>query len=196
MEALAGALWPDTEGDVAKDALRVALHRLRKLLGGEQSVEVSDGRVALAANWCWIDAVALERVFDGTARNGTAPVAQVLHLYRGHLLPGDAEHPWVLAYRERLRSKFLRFVRSTALALETSGEIESAIDLYQRAIEVEPLAESIYRRLMGSYARIGRRAEALDAYRRCRQMLSVVLGIKPSTDTEALHASLQSDSRG
>ncbi|MBP7392910.1 MAG: bacterial transcriptional activator domain-containing protein [Zoogloea sp.] len=39
------------------------------------------------------------------------------------------------------------------------------------AIEVEPVAESFYRRLMSCYAQLGRRAEALAVYQRCRQSL-------------------------
>jgi ATP/maltotriose-dependent transcriptional regulator MalT/DNA-binding SARP family transcriptional activator len=190
MEALAGRLWPEAEGDAARDALRVALHRLRKLLDGEQAIDVSDGRVSLGAEWCWVDAVALERMLDEPARDAPGSAEHVLHLYRGHFLPGDEERPWMLAHRDRLRSKFLRFVQTTASDLERGGDIEGAINLYRKAIELEPLAEGIYRRLMDGYARTGRRAEALDIYRRCRQMLSVVLGIKPTPETEALHAAL------
>jgi DNA-binding SARP family transcriptional activator len=38
---------------------------------------------------------------------------------------------------------------------------------------------------------LGQRAEAYEAYRRCRQQLSVVLGIRPAPQTEALVASLR-----
>ena len=33
----------------------------------------------------------------------------------------------------------------------------------------------------------GRRAEALEVFRRCRQMLSITLGIAPAPETEALY---------
>jgi DNA-binding SARP family transcriptional activator len=36
----------------------------------------------------------------------------------------------------------------------------------------------------------GRKAEALETYRRCRQMLSAVLGVQPSAETESAHRSL------
>jgi hypothetical protein len=36
-----------------------------------------------------------------------------------------------------------------------------------------------------------KRAEAYEAYRRCRQQLSVVLGIRPAPQTQALVASLR-----
>jgi LuxR family transcriptional regulator, maltose regulon positive regulatory protein len=190
MEALAGTLWPDAEGDAARDALRVALHRLRKLLDCEQAIDVSDGTVSLDAEHCWVDAVALERLLDAPASDASRAAEHVLHLYRGHFLPGEDERPWLLAHRDRLRSKFLRFVETTASLCLRVHDVEGAIDLYRRTIELEPLAEGIYRRLMECYARTGRRAEALEVYRRCRQMLSIVLGIKPAPETEALHAAV------
>jgi len=35
---------------------------------------------------------------------------------------------------------------------------------------------------------LGRPGEAMQAYRRCRDLLSIVLGVKPSEATQALHA--------
>jgi len=48
-------------------------------------------------------------------------------------------------------------------------------------------AEPVYRRLMRSLAGRGRSAEAIDVYRRCREMLSIVLSVKPSPETEAAY---------
>jgi DNA-binding SARP family transcriptional activator len=36
----------------------------------------------------------------------------------------------------------------------------------------------------------GRRAEALDVFRRCRQILSITLGIAPGIETEAVYRGL------
>jgi DNA-binding SARP family transcriptional activator len=40
---------------------------------------------------------------------------------------------------------------------------------------------------MRALAAKGDRAEALNAFRRCRELLSIVLGVKPSAETEHLH---------
>ena len=58
--------------------------------------------------------------------------------------------------------------------------------LYERLVEHQPLAEEPVRRLMTCLLRRGQRAEALAVYRRCRQQLSVVLGVRPAPETEAL----------
>ena len=40
---------------------------------------------------------------------------------------------------------------------------------------------------MRSLAATGDQAEALIAFRRCRELLSIVLGLKPSAETERLY---------
>ena len=53
--------------------------------------------------------------------------------------------------------------------------------------DIHYLAESLYRGLMRTLAATGDHAEALTAYRRCRELLSIVLGLKPSLETERLY---------
>jgi DNA-binding SARP family transcriptional activator len=63
---------------------------------------------------------------------------------------------------------------------------QTAIDVYRRGLEADNLAESFYRGLMRSLASTGDQAEALNAFRRCRELLSIVLGVKPSAETDVL----------
>lgn len=44
---------------------------------------------------------------------------------------------------------------------------------------------------MLTYQRLGQPSEALEAYRRCRHLLSVVLGVHPAAETEAIYRSLK-----
>jgi LuxR family transcriptional regulator, maltose regulon positive regulatory protein len=86
-----------------------------------------------------------------------------------------------------LRSRFVRALMNLGAALERSGDWTAAIDVYRRGLEADNLAESIYRGLMRALAATGSHAEALAAYRRCRELLSIVLGLKPSQETERLY---------
>ncbi|MFO1319401.1 MAG: hypothetical protein U1F52_07285 [Burkholderiales bacterium] len=49
-------LWASAPAEEATEYLRVALHRLRRLLGGVERVHVEDGRVRLDRTQCWTDA--------------------------------------------------------------------------------------------------------------------------------------------
>ncbi|MCZ8254283.1 MAG: bacterial transcriptional activator domain-containing protein, partial [Polaromonas sp.] len=65
-----------------------------------------------------------------------------------------------------------------------------ARDLYLRALSTEPLSEVIYRSLMRCAHAQNDPSAAFSAYRRCRDTLSILLGRKPSEETDKLAISL------
>jgi len=183
-------LWADAEGDAAQNAFDITLHRLRKLLAHDGAIELQHGKLGLNPQLCWVDAVALERLIDRAA--AWQEIAErVFRLYRGHFLAQDGEQPWLIAPRNRLRSKFMRALCEAGAQLEHAGDWSGAAALYQRGLELDTLAEPLYRRLMVCHQRRGDRAEAMNVYRRCRDSLSIVLGTRPSTETENLYQALR-----
>jgi LuxR family maltose regulon positive regulatory protein len=198
--ALEAALWPQAESSA--EAFEVTLRRLRKLLANDEALSLVDGKLALNAGICWLDTWAFERAQSNAesllnrraSRPDAASVAalceRALELYPGHFLAGDDDKPWLLGARQRLASKYQRLVIAAGLHWEEQGASARAERAYVAALELDPLAEPIYRRLMTLQTKAGRRAEALETYRRCRHMLSVVLGLAPSAETEAARRSL------
>ena len=101
------------------------------------------------------------------------------------------EEPWTVSPRERLRSKFLRCINRIGHHREEAGEWEKAIACYDRGLEVDNIAEEFYQRKMICYHRLGRKAEALSTYARCKRVLAAVLDIKPSPQTEEIRKSIR-----
>lgn len=195
------ALWPDAEGDAAKVSFDSNLHRLRKLLDVDDAVKLSEGRLSLSPDKCWVDVWAFEKAvsdIDAAIRGGGEPVrgdlatlaAELLRHYTGHFIDSESGEPWAAAARDRLKSKFLRSVTMLGAALEQARQWEQSTALYARALELDNLAEGMYRRLMICYRELGETNEALNVYRRCREMLSIVLGTRPSAETEAIRSTL------
>jgi len=118
-----------------------------------------------------------------------AQARRLVDAYPGPLL-GSEEAAWVAKPRDALRAKFVRALMRLGERLEEARDWAGAIDVYRRGLEADNLAEPIYRGLMRALVATGDRAEALNAYRRCRELLSVVLGMKPSPETERLHREL------
>ena len=175
IDTLIDRYWSDLDGDAARNAFDLALHRLRKILLRKESIVLAQGRVRLNRSMVWVDAFALEAEADENY-DPPPPVEQVrrlLQLYRGPLLAGESE-PWTLAPRERLRGAFLRRVAQLSDLLQASHQYEALIDLNHRALDVEPLAEEVYRRLMQSLI-------AQDRHRRGAADLSPLRG---SVDSE------------
>jgi two-component SAPR family response regulator len=111
-------------------------------------------------------------------------------MYTGPFLGGENE-PWMVSIRERLRNKVIRMIRTCGRYLEEAGELENSLECYQKGLEVDDLIEEFYRRMMKCHYRLGRRAEALSVYKQCSLVLSSVLGIHPSEETEALARELK-----
>ena len=196
---LSERMWPESDGDAARRSFDVNLHRLRKVLGVQDLITLSDGKLSVDARQCWIDvwefediSARIERAIfkspDTSATDYLSLVNELLCVYAGHFLEHEAQEAWAVAYRDRLRAKFARAVMTLAACLEQHRKWDEAAALYSRALELDNLAEPLYRRLMICHRELGEKGEALRAYRRCRDLLSIVFSIKPSAQTEAIRA--------
>jgi ATP/maltotriose-dependent transcriptional regulator MalT len=201
---LSEVLWPDADGDLAHRSFATNLHRLRKLLGVNDVIEHHEGRVSLNPRRCWVDVWAFERLLaraevdwkeseaagEPRCERAEELARNALDLYRGPFLEDLDQEAWPLPVRERLRSRFMRGVESLGQQLERSRSWEEAIACYERALEIDPFVESLYRHLMLCRAELGRLGEALATYDRCRELLERVFGVEPSPETEMLRKQL------
>jgi DNA-binding SARP family transcriptional activator len=200
LDSAAMQLWPDTEElPAARKNLETTISRARKLIG-ETHIKVGEGRVQLAGDKVGCD---LQYVLDTCAEaeslgqrkvtlaqlNQTASL--LIELYEGELLQADEESLWLSSARQYLRNAYVRATLAIAGALQNHDmQSDVVTKLLENAISREPLAEQLYTKLMEHYIAQGRNAEALHTYRRCKQYLSVVLGLPPSKATEALRSKI------
>jgi pentatricopeptide repeat protein len=190
---LAEQLWPDA--DIARNVFNVTHARLRKLLPVENAVSLDEGKLSINATLVWTDVGAFERLAEQSTRKlrqNPLPADMsrfseaLLSLYGGELLNGEMDAPWLVAARERVRNKFLRTLKLLGNYWEGQEAWGQALNLYERGLEIDTVAEDLYQSLIRCYVRAEQPAEALRVYHRCRRMLSLVLGIEPSTETERL----------
>jgi len=191
---LIDALWPDSEGDAAYHALESALYRLRQLLGAREAVRMEGGKVSLDTDQLWVDMwefeQELQRPHDPEASDGER-IGRLRRLYQGHFLQHEAEKPWVLKARQELRDRLLCAIRAAARECERGRRWEDAANLYRSGLELDSLNETLYRGLMLCHQELGDHSEALQAYRRCRELLTRFLGIAPNAKTQALYHSVR-----
>jgi DNA-binding SARP family transcriptional activator len=205
---LASALWSRLDGPVAQRAVDVLLRNLRDMLG-EECVRVSpDGEISLVPDCCWVDIWEFERMLAMTrrilSRDFTGKDAgcfellssRLLDLYQGHFLTGEDAIPWSVSPRERLRSKFITHLFDAGRYWESLELWDRAIRCYQRGLEIDDLIEDLYRRLMVCHLETHSISEGLSVYARCRNVLSVVLGVQPEPETEALRHALKGAIQG
>ena len=188
-------LWADVAAP--KTALNAAIHRLRKLLENDAALLVSGAKASLDRRQLWSDVDALFALCDRIDNlPPQAPLAELrggadelLDLYRGPFCEGD-DAVCLLPMRERCRSRFLHAADTLGQRLEALQQWPLAHEVYARANEAEPLAEVAYRGMMRCAQARRDPAAAFAIYRRCREVLSIVLNQQPSPETTALAQSL------
>ncbi|HET6827861.1 MAG TPA: BTAD domain-containing putative transcriptional regulator [Ramlibacter sp.] len=192
--ALVDTFWPDETGDAAAKSLTAAVMRLRGLLGDAEAIVQQGGSILLDRNRVWVDAWSFERAVNSPA-NADRPdgLQDALNLYRGAFLAQDEGESWPVAARERLRSRFIHAVATHAAALEAQQRFQEAVEWYLRGIDADSVVEPFYQGLMRCYHRLDRMPEAVSAYRRLKQVLSVTISLPPSAATEKLYQSLRLD---
>ncbi|MFO1322413.1 MAG: hypothetical protein U1F52_22655, partial [Burkholderiales bacterium] len=163
-QTLIDALWPDEDGDAARDAFRVALHRLRKLLGHPEAVRSENGLVSLDPAVVWVDKFALQAAM-AAAREDANAFLQACDWYRGRLLADEPDAVWSLTPRRQLEAEVVRWALELAERLEARGDGAGALHIAQQAFLTVPeaprLAELLLRHLLES----GRAHDAVDAHR-------------------------------
>ena len=203
---LVEAVWGPRPAQSVDGLVRTYIWRLRTLLdepdGGRISTE--PGGYVLRVESGELDA----EVFDTAVRRARATFArgdasaaaaglrQALALWRGEPFAD------VVLHDEAARAEIGRLAEARLAALEERVEADLALGRHTDLIgelrqlaELHPLRERFAAQLMLAGYRAGRRAEALEAYRRTRVLLADELGVDPGAELKDLHERmLRSDS--
>jgi LuxR family transcriptional regulator, maltose regulon positive regulatory protein len=175
---LCEALWPDLDSWSASRALNTAVFRLRALLGSKTSIRVDCGQLRLEPSYCRVDAWEFESGLASAADPDA--LLQALLQYGGAFL-GDSEHPLALETRRRLQRKYLRGLLQLGQGYERCGNFGSAIDLYNRGLDVDGTAEELHSALISCLERAGQAAAAAAAFQRCSAVFKNRLAAPPAS---------------
>src|SRR5947199_2164883 len=208
---LAALLWPDSEPQGARTALRNAITLLRRLLADrdpsarapshllrQQELLGLDPQAPLA-----LDLEVVQQAYQQAQRHSTLPsqeqraalVSQVQHaltLVRGPFLEGfwlreeSGFDAWVQQQQQQWQVRLHLLFDRLSCWQESGGELEPARLTLTRWLALDPLSEEVYRRLMRVDLALGDASAALQVYATCRARLAEELQVKPSADTVAL----------
>lgn len=186
-QTVMAALWPDADDAAARKSLEMAVLRLRRLLADATLLWVNDGRVGLDAARASSDVQQRRRLIEQveslamragghdaghvTQTECLALVERFIAFSRGDLLPGLPPAPWLEAERQRCRDDTVRAALAAATVMERLQVGPAERELLETALRIEPLAESLVRRLMHAHERAGQRGDALRVFESYRQQL-------------------------
>jgi len=189
---LADALWPDADGDDARNSLKTTIHRLRRLLEIPEALQLSNGFLSLQQEYCWCDTqvVAALAATPQSSSQRLPNLKRALELCRGTVLENEEATPWILAARKEMQRIAHEVVMEMGVRYETKNKWNKAIATYTKGLDIDPTNEQAYRHLMLCYQRIGQQNEALAVYERCRDELKLQLDRVPTSRTLALAESI------
>lgn len=197
-------LWPDAEGDSVRRSFDTNLHRLRKLIKHDKALIHKDFKLSLNPQYCWVDTWAFKKVHNEIIEllkpakideaSLIAKFNEALKLYQGSLLHNDTEEHWVYAEREKLQKRAINILSQIGVYFEKHDRIDEAVSIYSKGLELEPLTEAFYQRLIDIHRKQGHFAEAMAIYEQCKETLLNALGIHPSPVTEKLVSALKKNS--
>jgi DNA-binding SARP family transcriptional activator/tetratricopeptide (TPR) repeat protein len=204
-DRLAAMLWPGSDDQHARGALRRTLSVLSSGLGGRWVV--ADRRdVRLQGDGHEVDAHGVAEALEAAERHDHASLsacgpcldalcrAETLH--RGELLAGFTLRDsapfddWRRTHAERVRRQRCRSLDLLIRAAAERGDLDAALGHARRWLEVDPLGEAAHARTMLLHAWRGERNEAIHRYRECAAVLDRELGVRPLTRTTALYQAI------
>lgn len=193
VDRLAEDLYAGAPPVTAVTQVQRQISELRKAIGSEPVIETRSPGYVIRLSPDQLDLNQFERwteearraLAQGEAQSAAAQLRRALGLWRGAPLAD-------LAYESFAQTSIGRLEEMRLAALERRIEADLAVGRCRELIgELEelvlehPLRERFRGQLMLALYRAGRQTDALDAYRRARQMLVHEFGIEP---TPALHA--------
>jgi tetratricopeptide (TPR) repeat protein/DNA-binding SARP family transcriptional activator len=196
-DTLAEVVWDGAPPGAAEVTLRSHVSRLRRVLGptaGARVVTRYPGYLVQAGD----DEVDLLRFRCLTREGGAASRAgewgrawevlgEGLGLWRGEPLadvPSEVLRRDEVPGLEQLRLQAVEWQMDAGLRLGRHAELVAEL---QSLVVQEPLRERFHGQLMLALVRCGRRAEALEAYQRARDVLVGELGTEPGAALRELH---------
>jgi DNA-binding SARP family transcriptional activator len=194
-EQICLSFWPDSPAKRARDNFHTTMYRIREVLG-ENTVIVQDDLYQLNPDISiWCDAYELETL---TAQARFLPFAdartedlwrRAVGLYNGEFLP-SLDFEWAVDYREHLHETYAEALVGLGRCVQARGEYREAVEIYKRALVVEPYREDIHQAIITCHVAKGAKHKALAQLNQLRKLLRKDLGIGPSNETLQLARTL------
>ncbi len=192
-DRLAVMLWPDSDDERARGALRRTVSVTAAGVG--DALVVSRSTIALDESLVRVDAVQFRRLL---AAGDVGALGEACALYRGDFLTGFAvrDSPdfddWQNTTADDLRHRLSTALEVLVAARVADGGLDEALDLARRWVALDVLHEPAQQATIRVLAMTGQRSAALRQYRECVRALADELGVAPLRETTALYDDIRS----
>ncbi len=191
---ITGTFWPDMPEVKARRRLSQALWQITSALPDDAPLlEAEREHIEVIGSDTWVDVWTfdhcLEQLRSHPDDDHFFALRDAAALVGGELCDGVSDD-WVVAWRERYRERFAHLLSELVRAHKARAELDEALDVARRVVELNEFAEEPHREVMRLLHLLGRSAEAVEHYDRLQSLLDRELGSQPEPETRDLLARL------
>ncbi len=179
-------LWPDLSPETSVNSLNQTIYFLRRVIELDYREGFSAGYVRFDGETVSLDPSLVSctsyqcRDLVAQARRGDRGAVRALAaMYVGRFALDFAYEEWATAYRENLHAAVLGVLERAIDDLRARGELDEAVELAQRALELEPGSDEFELTLLRLYRATGQHAAAAEQYAHYSTTLREELGVEP-----------------
>lgn len=200
IDSIAAAMWPTTDGKMARKSFYTIWSQLRR------SLTLPDGTCPylirhqfgcrlderfVRSDIARLDDICRELLFGRLDFDMWLELySEIDRDYSGDFMPTESDNALIARTRADCRARLVDALVAAALRLIDAGGAQWGIWFARSAINHEKIREDAYVALMRAQIAHGQRTAAMMTYLTCRRVLAEELGIDPSPETTALYESL------
>jgi len=195
-DRLMSLFWGDRFTDQARQSLRQAISKLRRIFEEEDVIVIEGDRVGLNPNKVSVDVDEFSRfAADSSPENALSALA----LLHGPLLDGlfgqqSEFDDWIASERQRVATIASKIYERAAAEQVKNGQLEQGVLTARRLIALDPLRDASQIVLIRILAQSGERAAAIRHFNAYEASLEKELGVGAGSDLQRLMNEIRSES--
>lgn len=199
IEKLKENLWPGRSKAKKDHRFYVAVTQLRKIIGVD-SLLFRGNNILLNRRRCWVDYLAFKTmVNDLTIQNIISrndiydlvhDIKNVISTYQANFLVGVDDFYWRKNLAKESKEIIIETVFKLGQILEKNVDTDTALSLYQAAMDIEKVNENLYAKSMRCLSILGNLPEAKHMFQKYKDVLQTTNKSLPSKRLTVLHHQL------
>jgi DNA-binding SARP family transcriptional activator len=166
------ALWPDQDPEQAANSLHQTVYFLRRVFEPEYVEDLSPGYLHHDPDVLWLDSDLItsrsheyRRIAASIGALATpAQAERVSEIYSGRFALDFTYEEWAAPIRDSMHARYLEIVERAVTHDADTGQIDRAMHLAQRAIEIDPQLDEVEKTVIRLYTLVGAYAAAAEQY--------------------------------
>lgn len=201
-------LWPDTDADDPKNALRIQIFRMRKDLQkmgitgqGDGNIDITyeNGYYVMKVDGCVIDADLFEeKIRNADLYRSSQPdkaieiYEEAIGIYPGDFLEENLYSEWAFPMRSHYHRLYVQSLLRLLALLKERRKYEEIVGIYEGAVLIEPFEEALHLYFLEALVELREFKNALSHYNYITNRMYRELSVSPTDPMKSVYKKILS----